>query len=645
MTTKTSFFNKGIYKSTLKRYSWGSVLYFILLFMITGLAMLLSIQQMESYHEGYKRVSILLRSDYLTVPMLLSIIVPTVVGLLIFRFIHSKKASVFTHSLPVTRVANYVSSVLAGFTLMAVPVILNTLILMAMSLTGCSEYFTVNDCMVWMLSNLFSLFVMFSCVCFASSITGNSFAMIVLNVLVHAFLLVISAGLSLIASVYLYGFPNDDSVLGYLAENCFPVKIMSIAAQIGYGNSIKINDVIIFVVAALVLYVASAILYKKRNLETAGDVAGFGFLNPLFKYLITFIAALAAFSMLYGVADENSVVSWIIVAIVSAVIYFAVEMLLKKTLRVWSGIKGFAAFAAAFAAMICFFAFTTFFGYETRIPKSDTIKRVAIYDYYEDDVPFVEDKEATAITLELHKQLLELKGSNEHDGYYIHIMYELENGKTVHRRYETTMEKQEEILETAYLNDAFKKISEPIFGKIDSFITLDIYNIDEPISIEGDSKIKSLVECMKKDIKVLEREYLYNDEWNFNIQVEYVLGKETDYFQYDINMNFKNTINWLKENGYWDAIKIEDEAPVYIVKNDNIPFMDFWDMEIGIDHENAIILDGEKREAFYDFLNTTLKGRIEDEEKYIAYKLTNPDEMLFKYVTQLTKEQVDELTK
>ena len=32
MTLKTSLFNKGIYKSTLRRYAWGSILYFILLF-------------------------------------------------------------------------------------------------------------------------------------------------------------------------------------------------------------------------------------------------------------------------------------------------------------------------------------------------------------------------------------------------------------------------------------------------------------------------------------------------------------------------------------------------------------------------------------------------------------------------------------
>ena len=37
MTLKTSLFNKGIYKSTVRRYTWGAVLYFIILFMSCGI--------------------------------------------------------------------------------------------------------------------------------------------------------------------------------------------------------------------------------------------------------------------------------------------------------------------------------------------------------------------------------------------------------------------------------------------------------------------------------------------------------------------------------------------------------------------------------------------------------------------------------
>ena len=118
MTLKTSFFNAGIYKSTLKRNLWGGILYFLLLFISTGLAILLTIDVTRvndyTYSPSFYNIPLILRSDYIIFPMLLAMVVPTIAALFIFKFIHSKKAAVFTHSIPVTRTANFISSVMAG---------------------------------------------------------------------------------------------------------------------------------------------------------------------------------------------------------------------------------------------------------------------------------------------------------------------------------------------------------------------------------------------------------------------------------------------------------------------------------------------------------------------------------------------------
>ena len=186
MISKTSLFDKGIYKATVRRNAWGSILYFILLFLFSGMAILLYESPVEiNIDYSGAEVPLILRDSYTVAPMLMSIAVSLVTGILLFRYIHSKKASVFIHGLPVKRSANYISTVLAAFTLMAVPVILNTGILVALSVTSYAQRFGVGDCMTWMWLNLFSLFVMFACSAFIASITGNSFGLVGLSVLFH----------------------------------------------------------------------------------------------------------------------------------------------------------------------------------------------------------------------------------------------------------------------------------------------------------------------------------------------------------------------------------------------------------------------------------------------------------------------------
>ena len=193
MISKTSFFNRGIYKSTVKRFAWGSVLYFAMLFICTSLSMFLNTPRNFEHipYDHYQNNPLILRSSYFTSPILMSIVVPTVVALFVFRFIHSKNQSVFTHSLPVSRKANFISSILASFTLMFAPVIVNGIILMLMSAFGFGQYFTVYDCFLWIGYNMLGIFMMFSVAVLASCLTGNSFAMVGINILIHAFLFII----------------------------------------------------------------------------------------------------------------------------------------------------------------------------------------------------------------------------------------------------------------------------------------------------------------------------------------------------------------------------------------------------------------------------------------------------------------------
>lgn len=669
MTSKISLFNKGIYKSTIRRYAWGSVLYFIMLFMITGMSILLSYDSATMYlPQREANWSLIMSNEYIILPILLAITVPTVTGIMIFRFIHSRKTSVFVHSLPVKREANYFSSVLAALTLMAAPVILNTLVLMVISLSGYSQYFAIGDCAVWMLFNLFALFIMFSCVCFVASITGNSFAMIVLNVIFHLFIPLIVSGFEVVADKFLHGFVNNEWLVSQVCEKNFPVRLMSIATTYIYRNidTEGVRDAVIFFIAALIFYILAGILYKKRGMETAEDVAGFKCLNPIFKYLLTFMGAIAAFSIFSHSMSDNYIVFWCIIAIVSAVIYFGAEMLLGKTLRVWHTYKGYLGFAAVFAIMMCTFAFTSFFGFETRIPQKEEISQIALYEYYRAEKPFVKNDELVSKIQIIHSDMIAKKElvNKRNDDTYIHIEYKLKNGSVVHRRYGASNDELHSIMDTMYKFPQYKEASEAVFSNISSVNRISIYE-NEHIEITKDNSKEELLDCIRKDISALGYNELHNEAWGFNIEIEYIPEKvynkdnytfatsqdgerERIYIEYisvNVNANYKNTIAWMMENGYWEKISLKNEGIVYICREYNeLPFMneDGFTGVISEAKEKKIIkLDTpEEIEKLINYAQFEKQTYVKSEDRYEAHQVRDAAQMNHYFITAMSENDV-----
>ena len=106
MTSKTSWFNFGIYKNTLHRFKWGSFLYFIILFFSVPFV-LMTESPSEVYESfslrNYQVGGLILKNSFMVIPYLMAMIVPSIVALLIFLNVHSSKQGVFTHYIPVTR--------------------------------------------------------------------------------------------------------------------------------------------------------------------------------------------------------------------------------------------------------------------------------------------------------------------------------------------------------------------------------------------------------------------------------------------------------------------------------------------------------------------------------------------------------------
>ncbi len=567
MISRTSLFNKGIFYSTLKRYMWGSVLYSIILFALTSLVILLGVDVENSwYRMGDSRVALILGDHYLILPVIIGLFVPTVVALLTFRFLHSKKTAIFVHSLPVTRTANYISTILAAFVLMGAPVVLNGVILAFLSIFKYGEFFTVTSCLIWTGLNLLTLFSMFSIAAFAAGLTGNSFAAVGLNGLIHGIFLIFAAAFSAIAKCFLYGYHDLNRLLYGAMRWNFVSYLTETASAMSIKNAPGFDflKIVIIILISLMFYVFGWLIYRKRRMETAEDVAAFRCLNPIYKYLLSFISALSTFGILSGAIAEKPLVPVIFTIIVSLVVYFAAEMVLKKSFKVWKAYRGYLVFAAAFSVMICIFAFTSFFGFETRIPSRSDFDEVAIYEYYyQDDMPWISDEELIDYTTEVHKMLTQKNNiyTVKNDDKYttaITIRYKLKNGKTMIRRYPVTEVMACEILENLYKHESYKKKIFEVFGEEVG----EVYRItvnDGNIELADKEKIEEFFECLSRDILELDYTQMCDSSaWHTSVTIAYIktedLAEPGDKMQWNIyqsiNANFRHTLGWLIGNGY-----------------------------------------------------------------------------------------------
>jgi len=563
MTLNKSFFNKGIYKSTIKRFAWGSVLYFILLFMSTALLILLDNHMIYDANslEYYRNNPIILTGGYMGFPMFFAVVVPTFTALMVFRFLHSKKHAIFIHSIPVSRNSNFISSVAASFTLMYLPVILNGLILIIMSFSGFDSLFSTQSCIVWMLINMYAIFLMFSCAVFAACLTGNSFAMIAINVIIHIFVFVTVSAFSIMAEEFVYGFSQSNDVIESIATNNFAYKIMSFSSSSLKDISFS-KDILPHLFAATAFYISSYFLYKKRRIETAGDVAGFNCLNHIFKYIVTFLATVFGFALFSPYTNNSLFMFSVILIIISITSYTASEMVLRKTLRVFYAWKGYLIFALAFVSITLIFSHTSFFGYETRIPDKKDIDKACIYNYYyHENEPYICDEEIINMILGTHSEFIKpsaipnlLPDNNYGTQAYtrLHIKYILKDGSTLERVYPIKNNDCIKIMNKFYENEKYKKVCEKVFMD-DTQITRVFADGNE----ESVKDYKELVECIRKDVLLLSYEELHPYNYKtYNVYrsiiIEFMQTEKSyiDRIYIDVTDKYTNTIKWLNENGY-----------------------------------------------------------------------------------------------
>lgn len=454
MRSATSYFNGPLYRKTLARFwplwgLWGVMWLFAL-----------PLNMLSDYFSRYldsapqrRLLSIALHlPDFLRPLLAFTLLFALLCAMAVFGYLYSHRSACWTHALPMRREALFTTQYLAGLSMLILPQLAACLLaaIVELSFLPLEDWGAVLPplLILALAQSGLSLFF-FSFASFCAMFTGHILALpafyIILNCLSYGLWFLIDA----LLSEFYYGYAGIPGALE-VVECLAPYIILSRASDWwGEPASLRAPGVIaVYAAIGVGLALISLYVYRRRHVETAGDVVSVALVRPLFKYGVSFCAGLAFgmfTSAFFGWAELPALIPCILFWTVTGC--FAAEMLLKKSFRVFKAWRGAAAMAAVML-VLCLACFLDLFGVVERVPDPAQVESVLVnidmgypFDHGQTLSADISDPGQLELISALHQAIVDNR-DNEGQGYssesdYISadFLYRLPNGSQVNRRY------------------------------------------------------------------------------------------------------------------------------------------------------------------------------------------------------------------
>lgn len=446
--SRISFFNKHVALNLLKRFWPLWTAYFAAMIFVFPVNLLskLRFNLRGSLLEMYGVNRHVLETCRFEFPV--TFVFAVLIAMAVFSYLYDTRRCGLANSLPLRRETMYCTAFITGLT----PMLIADLLVWAAAWIILAE--TPNVIAKYMLTRLAASLMcstaFFGLAAFCAALTGNLLVLPALYGVINIAAVLLEHAVEALLSVLVYGYAYDGSVLDFLS----PVKMLFIngnvistlvpGAEDGvYTYSVTWSGYLIgFCIVGLALAVLGLTIVRKRRMELAGDVVAVSWLRPAFKYCmaiggaLTFACAVYYWffdNVLYGVPAAVLVIAMLPVG--AFIGWFGSEMLMQKTLRVFS--KGWKQYAAVCGALIllALCAELDVTGYEKYVPPLDEIDYI---NFYEGSTGHENQPETLELYREFHQKLIDSKSLPDRtDGdYYIEpLNYYLKDGRHVCRLY------------------------------------------------------------------------------------------------------------------------------------------------------------------------------------------------------------------
>ena len=426
MKLRTSFFNTAVLKKDITRFApaWGLYLTAMLLLMVTITE--------ENYDlAGTLGMTINLLS-------IVNLGYALVCAALLFGDLFNSKLCNALHAMPMRREGWFLTHLVSGLMFSVVPNLVVGLCLMP----RLGVYWFVS--LIWVGGMTATYLFFFGVAVLSAMCTGSRFAMTLVYGLINFLSILVMWVIQYLFIPLLYGVEVKEELFIFLSPVSYlcshELNYLNFLDKItGYYNPNNGWPYTLGIGAiGLVMLIGSLLIYRKRQLESAGDFITLRALSPVFLVLYTLAAGvfLFIFSSVFGIEKEYL---FLAVGIVAG--FITGQMLLKRTVRIF---KPATILGLVMMLLVVFgslgLAKLDVLGMVRWVPKAENVRAVSVgYGtdvYIRDEYAYTTAQQAEIRALiALHEAMLEQREDAPTWVSKFELTYTMEDGRIITRSY------------------------------------------------------------------------------------------------------------------------------------------------------------------------------------------------------------------
>lgn len=398
MKSRTSFFDKTLFRKNVTRFAPIWAVY--LLCLLIGLGLM--------YMEADNRIVNFWFASYMAqciqVMGLVNLFFAPLVAMLLFGDLFNARMCNALHAMPLRRETLFMTNVASGLLFSLVPTAVMALLSVPL-LMGTVVHNAWQIAILWFVGTNLEFVCYFGMAVFCVFCTGSRLGFAALYAVLNSGAFLIYSIVDMLYTPMLYGVVTSDQFaelltpIAQMMDDTF-VEVENYHDMLNLFNGRESEAVanfwvdenyyslIVFALVGIVFMALGLVMYRRRDLECAGDAVAVRWLAPVFQVIAAVVggaAAMLCLEMFFGYNLNSGFPIKYALALCGLIVgWFAGKMLLERSTRVfrpknWIGLGVLTAIFAVTLTMTYF----DVFGIETWTPKPEKIASVTIDYSYE----------------------------------------------------------------------------------------------------------------------------------------------------------------------------------------------------------------------------------------------------------------------